>query len=203
MSIDSGAGQRPHSAHRPPGQRAHAVQDAALVALLCIIVGVLGMAWGAASARASHAQHLAEILAQHAAQTAALESAVASATARVDTVHVTIERVRRRVDTAWAAVPESIYVAVPEVAEARDACTALALVCAEARVAHEAEREHWRALRAADLTALASVRAALDDAQRRAARQQTAARWRGRLEGAAVVVAGGLAVQSVQSMTPR
>jgi hypothetical protein len=130
------------------------------------------------------------------ATTDSLRVALSSAQRKTDTVWRTVTAYRRQVDTAWAQVPESIFVAMPELGDARSACLALSTACEEARLAHEQERAIW--LRKAEQDSLQGTR--LRQAWAHASEQAQAERnkaWQRRAEGAVGTAVLGLVLSRI------
>lgn len=127
-----------------------------------------------------------------------LAAEVILAKSRTDTVWRSVTRWRTVVDTAWAQVPESVFVSVPELGDARQACLALSTTCSEAQALHEQERAAWIAQAGQDSLQITRLRQAWAQANQQASDERSKA-WRRRAEGIAGAVVLGLVLTRVVS----
>lgn len=125
-----------------------------------------------------------------------LAAEVILAKSRTDTVWRSVTRWRTVVDTAWAQVPESVFVSVPELGDARQACLALSTACSEAQAAHEQERTAWIAQAGQDSLQITRLRQAWAQASQQANDERGKA-WRRRVEGAVGTAALGLVLSRI------
>lgn len=125
-----------------------------------------------------------------------LRQALATKQRKADTVWKTMVKYRVAVDTAWAQVPESVFVALPELETAREACLGLATACEQARLAHEQERAAWNAQAANDSLQIARLRQAWASASEQAQDERRKA-WQRRVEGAVGTAVLGLVLSRV------